>query len=61
MCLRYSFGQPQEARFLEDAVDRVVGAGVRTRDIAAPGGSIVSTVRMGDAVIAELARPSASA
>jgi 3-isopropylmalate dehydrogenase len=61
MCLRYSFGQPQEARFLEDAVDRVVGAGVRTRDIAAPGGSVVSTARMGDAVIAELTRSPESA
>ena len=56
MCLRHTFGQPQEAQFLVDAVERVVSAGHRTRDIAAPGAPSVSTVEMGDAVIRELAR-----
>jgi 3-isopropylmalate dehydrogenase len=61
MCLRYTFGQPQEAKVLEDAVERVVAAGIRTRDIAAPGVAVVSTGRMGDAVIAELTRAPESA
>ena len=54
MCLRYSFGQPQEASFLEESVERVVGAGVRTRDIVAPGRPCISTTEMGDAVVREL-------
>jgi 3-isopropylmalate dehydrogenase len=56
MCLRHTFELPQEAKFLEDAVERVVGSGVRTRDIAAPGAAAVSTVEMGDAVLRELDR-----
>ena len=56
MCLRHTFGNPQEAAFLEAACERVVAAGVRTRDIAAPGGAWVTTAQMGDAVMAELAR-----
>ena len=56
MCLRYTFEQPQEADFLEAAVERVVRAGIRTRDIASPGGSSVSTFQMGDAIMQELDR-----
>jgi 3-isopropylmalate dehydrogenase len=56
MCLRYTFEQPQEAKILEEAVDRVIAAGVRTRDIAAPGAKAVSTAEMGDAVMRELER-----
>jgi 3-isopropylmalate dehydrogenase len=56
MCLHHTFGQPQEAKFLEDAVERVVTAGSRTKDIAAPGAPFVSTVQMGDEVIRELDR-----
>jgi 3-isopropylmalate dehydrogenase len=55
MCLTHTFGLPQEARFLEAAVERVVAAGIRTRDIAAAGGPSVSTAQMGDAVMRELA------
>jgi 3-isopropylmalate dehydrogenase len=54
MCLQHTFGLPQEARFLEAAVERVVAAGIRTRDIAATGGAAVSSVQMGDAVMREL-------
>jgi len=54
MCLTHSFGLPQEARFLETAAERVVAAGIRTRDIAAHGGPAVSTAQMGDAVLREL-------
>jgi 3-isopropylmalate dehydrogenase len=56
MCLRYTFNLPQEADFLESAVERVVAAGTRTRDIAAPGAPTVSTSGMGDAVLKELER-----
>ena len=56
LCLHHTFGLPQEAQFLEGVVERVVGAGIRTRDIASAGQAAVSTVQMGDAVIAELER-----
>ena len=56
MCLTHTFGMPQEAGLLEEAVERVLEAGIRTTDIAVAGGSSVSTVQMGDAVLAELAR-----
>jgi 3-isopropylmalate dehydrogenase len=54
MCLTHTFGLPREARFLEAAVERVVAAGIRTRDIAAEGGPYVTTAQMGDAVMREL-------
>jgi len=54
MCLTHTFGLPQEARLLEAAVERVVAAGIRTRDIAAHGAPAVSTAQMGDAVLREL-------
>ena len=56
MCLRHTFNLPQEADFLEAAVERVVTAGTRTRDIADPGATFVSTSQMGDAVMSELER-----
>ena len=54
MCLRYTFGQPQQADFLQAAIERVVADGVRTPDIVAPGMAAVSTVQMGDAVLQAL-------
>ncbi len=54
MCLRHTFNLPQEADFLDAAVERVVVAGIRTRDIADPGQASVSTAQMGDAVMNEL-------
>ena len=60
MCLRHSLGRAQEATLLEAAVERVVSAGVRTRDIAGPGEASVSTAQMGDAVLLELQRAQAS-
>ena len=55
LCLQHTMGMPQEAKLLEDAVERVVASGTRTRDIAASGGAWVTTVQMGDAVMKELA------
>jgi 3-isopropylmalate dehydrogenase len=59
MCLRHSFNLPQQADFLEGVVERVVSAGIRTRDIADAGQASVSTVEMGDAVLRELERSAA--
>jgi len=54
MMLRYSFDEPEEAELLEKAVQRVLGAGKRTRDLMAPGCSEVTTAEMGEALIYEL-------
>ena len=44
----------QEAQAIEAAVNRVLAAGCRTRDIAG-GGAYLSTTEMGDRVVAALA------
>jgi 3-isopropylmalate dehydrogenase len=54
MMLRYSFDMGEEAELVENAVRRALAAGVRTSDIAGPGGGGVSTRAMGDAVLHEL-------
>lgn len=56
MCLRYSLEQGAIADRLEQAVQDVLSANIRTGDIAAPGAKIVSTAEMGDAVVAQLDR-----
>jgi 3-isopropylmalate dehydrogenase len=56
MMLRYSFDQEAEAKLVEDAVDRVLASGKRTADIMTPGAAQISTVGMGDALLAELDR-----
>jgi 3-isopropylmalate dehydrogenase len=53
-CLRYSFGAPQEADLLEQAVAAAIAAGARTADIAEPGQTAVSTAQMGDQVLKAL-------
>ncbi|MBD3676615.1 MAG: 3-isopropylmalate dehydrogenase [Planctomycetaceae bacterium] len=53
MLLRHSLQLEEEASAIEAAVDAVIKAGHRTKDIAA-GGDFVSTVEMGDLVLAEL-------
>ncbi|BBD77485.1 3-isopropylmalate dehydrogenase [Hydrogenophilus thermoluteolus] len=55
MMLRYSFGWEDPARAIERAVQKVLAQGLRTRDIAAPGDTVVGTAAMGDAVVAALA------
>ena len=56
MALRYSFDAGEAADRLEAAVERVLADGVRTADLAGPGGgSPVSTSGMGDAILAALA------
>ncbi|MFM9842736.1 MAG: 3-isopropylmalate dehydrogenase [Dongiaceae bacterium] len=54
MMLRYSFDLSADADLIDKAVQDVLGAGVRTSDIATPGSSKVSTTAMGDAVLKTL-------
>lgn len=50
MMLRWSFGLAREADAVERAVEAVLDAGYRCRDIMTPGGRLLGTVEMGDAV-----------
>jgi 3-isopropylmalate dehydrogenase len=54
MMLRYSLGQPQAAQRVEQAVSKVLKAGMRTADIYTPGTRKVGTAEMGAAVAAAL-------
>jgi 3-isopropylmalate dehydrogenase len=56
MALRYSFGLNEAADRLDRAIASVLAAGLRTADIQSPGGALVSTSQMGDAIVAELGR-----
>jgi 3-isopropylmalate dehydrogenase len=55
MMLRYSLGMTAEADRIEKAVQKVLQQGLRTADIFTEGTQRVSTVQMGDAVVAALA------
>ena len=55
MMLRYSLGMTGEADRIEKAVQKVLQHGLRTADIYTEGTQRVSTVQMGDAVVAALA------
>ncbi len=54
LLLRHSLHLEQEARAVELAVDRAIGDGVRTPDIAPPGHRPASTQDVGNAVLAAL-------
>jgi 3-isopropylmalate dehydrogenase len=54
MLLRYSLGLEAEAKAVERAVEGVLEAGYRTRDILEEGAKLVGTTEMGDAVVAQL-------
>ena len=54
MMLRYSFGLMEEASAIEDAVDRVLKAGLRTADIARTGEAVLSGSQMTQKILAEL-------
>ncbi|GLS17865.1 3-isopropylmalate dehydrogenase 2 [Labrys miyagiensis] len=56
MALRYSFGLSEAADRLDAAIADVLGEGLRTKDIAAPGQNAVSTSDMGGAVIKAMER-----
>ena len=54
MALKYSLNLDKEAKELENAVQKVLNDGIRTKDILSEGNKEVSTKEMGDAVIAYL-------
>ena len=56
MCLRYSFGLSEPADMIERAIAGVLEAGLRTADIKGNQPSHISTIEMGDAILAELKR-----
>ncbi|MDP3414825.1 3-isopropylmalate dehydrogenase [Falsiroseomonas sp.] len=59
MLLRLSFGMDEDATLIEQAVEKVLGGGLRTADIMAPGMARVGTTVMGEAVLRELEKLSA--
>ncbi|RLQ22878.1 3-isopropylmalate dehydrogenase [Seongchinamella sediminis] len=54
MMLRYTLASPGAAAAIEQAVSAVLDRGLRTPDIQSEGATLVSTVEMGDAVLAAL-------
>ena len=54
MALKYSLNLDKEAKEIEDAVQKVLNDGLRTKDIFSKGNKEVSTKVMGDAIIAYL-------
>jgi 3-isopropylmalate dehydrogenase len=54
MLLRYSLGRAADADRVEQAVERILAAGYRTKDIHTPGMTLVGTTSMADRVIREL-------
>ena len=54
MMLRYTLDQPDMAERIEQAVNQVLDAGLRTADIMSDGMTEVGTDAMGDAVVAAL-------
>jgi homoisocitrate dehydrogenase len=51
---RHHWGQSDAAQAIEGAVERVLAEGVRTRDIAPPGGEWVTTERLADRILERL-------
>jgi|SRR5579872_1235058 len=54
MLCRQSLGDAQSAERIERAVEATIASGARTRDIADPGSSYLSTTAFGEAVAARL-------
>ncbi|MBM12752.1 MAG: 3-isopropylmalate dehydrogenase [Chloroflexi bacterium] len=54
LMVRYSLGLTEEGAAIELAVDQVLGQNVRTADIVTEGTQQVSTVEMGDRVVAAI-------
>ncbi len=59
LLLRHSLAEAALARQLEQAIDRVLGDGLRTEDIYSAGTRLVGAEAMGDAVIQALSDPGA--
>ena len=54
MALRYSLDLDREADLLDQAVQKVLNDGLRTKDIVSKGKKEVTTSQMGDAIISKL-------
>jgi 3-isopropylmalate dehydrogenase len=54
LMVRYSFGLTEEGAAIERAVDKVLEQGARTADTATEGTERVSTIEMGDRVVAAI-------
>ena len=54
MALRYSLDLDKEADQLDNAVQKVLDDGLRTKDIISKGKKEVTTTDMGDAIISKL-------
>lgn len=54
MMLRYSFHLDTEAAAVEESISRTLDAGLRTKDIHAPGTTLVGTAEMGAAIVQSL-------
>ena len=54
MALRYSLNLDKEADLLDQAVQKVLNDGLRTKDIVSKGMKEVTTSQMGDAIISKL-------
>ncbi|MBI3457878.1 MAG: 3-isopropylmalate dehydrogenase [Candidatus Rokubacteria bacterium] len=54
MLLRHSLDRPKDADRVERAVERVLEAGYRTKDVHTPGTALVGTSEMGSCVVREL-------
>ena len=54
MALKYSLDLEKEAALLDEAVQKVLDKGLRTKDIMSPGKKEISTSDMGDAIISNL-------
>jgi 3-isopropylmalate dehydrogenase len=55
LLLRYALENEDAAAAIEAAVDRVLAAGQRTKDLHTPGTTLLGTAQMGEAVAAALA------
>jgi 3-isopropylmalate dehydrogenase len=56
LLLRYGLDLPDAANAVERAIDSVLAAGARTRDLAAPGQAYLSTHAIGDMLARQLGR-----
>jgi len=52
--LRHSLSQPEAAKAVESAVNRVLESGVRTADLAPAGGPVVGTRAMAEQILSAL-------
>ena len=54
MMLRYSFDLDDEAKVIENAIEKVLQQGYRTSDIMSDNKTLVGTKEMGDLIVANL-------